>query len=51
MSLRWKALGDPAINRALTDTFQKLLAEGWLMHVEKMEGNGPTCYLPFFVTK
>ena len=51
MSLRRKALGDPTLNRTLTDTFQELLAEGWLTHVEKVKVNGPTWYLPFFVTK
>ena len=51
MSLRRKALGDPTLNRTLTDTLQELLVEGWLTHVEKVEVDGPTWYLPFFVTK
>ena len=37
MSLRQKALGDPTLNRTLADTFQELLAEGWLRHVEKVK--------------
>ena len=44
MSLRRKALGDPALSRTLTDTFQELLAEDWLMQVEKVEVDGPTRY-------
>ena len=51
MSLRRKALGDPTLNRTLTDAFQELLAEGWLTHVQKIKVDGPTWYLPFFVTK
>ena len=39
MSLRRKALGDPTLNRALTDTFEELLAEGWLTHVEKVKAS------------
>ena len=42
MFLRRRALGDPTLNRALTDTFQELLAEGLLTHVEKKEVNGLT---------
>ena len=51
MSLRRKALGDLTLNQTLIDTFQGLLAEGWLTHVEKVEVDGPAEYLPFFVTK
>ena len=51
MSWCRKALGDPALIRTLTDTFQELLAVGWLTHVEKVKVDGPTRYLPFFVTK
>ena len=51
MSLRRKAQGDLTLNRTLTDTFQDLLAEGRLTHVEKVKVDGPTWYLPFFVTK
>ena len=47
MSLRRKALGDPTLNLTLTDTFQELLAEGWLTHVQKIKVDGPTWYLPF----
>ena len=42
MSLRWKALGDPTLNRTLTDTSQELLEEGWLTHVETVKVDGPT---------
>ena len=42
MSLRRKVLGDPTLNRTLTDTFQELLAEGWLTHVQKIKVDGPT---------
>ena len=42
MSLRRKAIGDPALSRTLTDKFQELLAEGWLTHEEKKKVNGPT---------
>ena len=53
MSLRRNALGlgDPALSRILTDTFQELLAGSWSTHVEKGEVDGPAWYLPFFVMK
>ena len=51
MSLHRKALGDPTLSQTLTDTFQELLAEGWLTHVEKVKVDVPTWYLPFFVMK
>ena len=51
MSLRRKALGVLSLNRTLTDTFQELLAERWLTHVQKIKVDGPTWYFPFFVTK
>ena len=47
MSLRRKALGDPTFSRTLTDTFQELLAEGWLTHMEKVKIDGPPWYLIF----
>ena len=51
MSLRRKALGDPPSNRTLINTFQELLAKGWLTHVEKIKVDRPTWYLPSFVKK
>ena len=51
MCLRRKALSDPTLNQTLTDTFQELLSEGWLTHVEKVNADGPTWYVSFFVTK
>ena len=51
MSLHRKPLGDPTLNQALTNTFQELLAEDWLTHVEKIKVDGFIWHLPFFGTK
>ena len=51
MFFRRKAPGNPTLNQTFTDTFQELLAEDWLTLVEKVKVDGPTWYLPFFVTK
>ena len=49
MSLRRKPFDDPALNCTLTDTFQELLADDWLTHVEKVKVDGPPRYLPSFL--
>ena len=50
-SLRRKALKDPKLKLTLTETFQELVHEGWLVPLKDGTCNDRSWYLLFFVTK
>ena len=50
-SLPCKALKDPKLKLTLTETFQELVHEGWLVPLKDGTCDNRSWYLPFFVTK
>ena len=48
-SLRCKALKDPKLKLTLTETFQELVHEGWLVPLKDGTCNNRSWYLPFFL--
>ena len=51
-NLRCKTLRNSDLKKLLTDTFQEMIAESWIVPVDKgSPGDSGSWYLPFFVTK